>query len=184
MIRFGLAAITLALFWPVSRHGFIILDDPDYVTQNPVVQAELTGQGLQWAFGAVHANNWHPLTWLSHMLDCQLFGLKPGAHHLISVGFHVASTVLLFLWLSQMTGAVWRSALVAALFAWHPLHVESVAWVAERKDVLNALTHPQRLRYAILADDHQNPLLLRFTTSPMCRRCGEGAIESVRANCN
>ena len=138
VICFGLAAITLALFWPVNQHDFINLDDPDYVTDNPVVQAGLTGSGLRWAFGASHANNWHPLTWLSHMLDCQLFGLRPGAHHLASLGFHIASTVLLFLALNQMTSAVWRSALVAALFAWHPLHVESVAWVAERKDVLSA----------------------------------------------
>ena len=138
LICFGLAAITLALFWPLSHHDFINLDDPDYVTQNPVVQAGLTGPGLHWAFGPSHANNWHPLTWISHMLDCQLFGLKPGAHHLVALGFHLASTVLLFLVLSQMTAAVWRSAFVAALFAWHPLHVESVAWVAERKDVLSA----------------------------------------------
>ena len=138
IICLGLAAITLALFWPVSRHDFINLDDPDYVTQNPVVQAGITGPGLHWAFGASHANNWHPLTWLSHMLDCQLFGLKPGAHHLVALGFHIASTVLLFLALNLMTRAAWRSALVAALFAWHPLHVESVAWVAERKDVLSA----------------------------------------------
>jgi len=139
IICLGLAAITLALYWPVSRHDFINLDDPDYVTENPTVQAGLTGLGLRWAFGASHAYNWHPLTWLSHMLDCQLFGLKPGPHHLASAGFHIASTILLFLALNQMTGAVWRSALVAALFAWHPLHVESVAWVSERKDVLSAL---------------------------------------------
>ena len=137
-ICLGLAAVTLALFYPVSRHEFINLDDPDYVTQNPVVQAGLTWAGLGWAFGASHANNWHPLTWLSHMTDCQCFGLKAGAHHGVSLGLHLASTVLLFLVLRRLTGAVWRSALVAALFGWHPLHVESVAWVAERKDVLSA----------------------------------------------
>jgi protein O-mannosyl-transferase len=138
IICLALAAITLAVFWPVGSHDFINLDDPDYVTGNPVVQAGLTASGAHWAFEASHANNWHPLTWLSHMLDCQLFGLKPGAHHLSSLGFHLASTLLLFLALNQMTGALWRSALVAALFAWHPLHVESVAWIAERKDVLSA----------------------------------------------
>ena len=138
IICLGLAAITLAVFWPVSGHDFINLDDPDYVTQNPAVQAGLSGPGLRWAFEASHANNWHPLTWLSHMLDCRLFGLKPGAHHLTNLGLHIATTLLLFLALNQMTGAPWRSALVAALFAWHPLHVESVAWVAERKDVLSA----------------------------------------------
>jgi len=137
-ICFGLAAITLAVFWPVSGNEFIAFDDTDYVTENPVVQAGLTWTGLRWAFGASHASNWHPVTWLSHMADCQLFGLKPGAHHLTSLGFHIAATLLLFLALNQMTRAVWRSALVAALFAWHPLHIESVAWVAERKDVLSA----------------------------------------------
>ena len=139
IICLGLAAITLAVFWPVSGHDFINLDDPDYVTQNPAVQAGLSGPGLRWAFEASHANNWHPLTWLSHMLDCRLFGLKPGAHHLTNLGLHIATTLLLFLALNQMTGAPWRSACVAALFGWHPLHVESVAWVAERKDVLSTL---------------------------------------------
>ena len=138
IIYLGLAVITLALYWPVHRHDFINFDDRDYVTENPTVRAGITWQGVQWAFGGSHASNWHPLTWLSHMLDCRLFGLKPGAHHMVSLGFHIANTLLLFLALNQMTRAVWRSALVAALFAWHPLHVESVAWVAERKDVLSA----------------------------------------------
>jgi protein O-mannosyl-transferase len=138
IICLGLAAITVALYWPVHRHDFINFDDRDYVTENPTVRAGITWPGVRWAFGDSHASNWHPLTWLSHMLDCQVFGLKPGAHHLVSLGFHIASTLLLFLALNQMTRAAWRSALVAALFAWHPLHVESVAWVAERKDVLSA----------------------------------------------
>ena len=151
-ICFGLAAITLAVFWPIAGHDFINLDDPDYVTGNPIVQAGLTWPGLPWAFGN-HASNWHPLTWLSHMLDCQLFGLKPGAHHLVSLGFHIASTLLLFLTLKRMTGTVWRSALVAALFAWHPLHIESVAWVAERKDVLSAFFFMLTLwAYALYAE--------------------------------
>src|ERR1019366_2381636 len=134
----GLAAITLALFWPVHRHDFTNFDDREYVTENPAVQAGITWPGLRWAFGGSHASNWHPLTWLSHMLDCQMFGLKPGAHHLVNLGFHVANSLLLFLVLRLMTGAAWRSAVVAALFAWHPLHVESVAWIAERKDLLSA----------------------------------------------
>src|ERR1035437_8894588 len=91
---------------------------------------------MVWAFGR-HAGNWHPLTWLSHMLDCQLYGLKPAAHLLTNVLLHVANALLLFSVLRRMTGALWRSALVAALFAWHPLHVESVAWISERKDVLS-----------------------------------------------
>jgi hypothetical protein len=138
IICLGLAAITLAIFWPVHRHDFTNFDDREYVTENPVVQAGITWPGLRWAFGGSHASKWHPLTWLSHMLDCQMFGLKPGAHHLVNLGFHVANSLLLFLVLRRMTGAVWRSALVAALFAWHPLHVESVAWIAERKDLLSA----------------------------------------------
>ncbi len=134
-ICLGLALITLALYLPALRHGFIEYDDQQYVTDNPRVQAGLTLSGLGWAFG-FHAGNWHPLAWLSHMLDCQLFGAHAWGHHLTNVLLHVASTLLLFLVLNRMTGALWRSAAVAALFAWHPLHVESVAWVAERKDVL------------------------------------------------
>src|SRR5207249_5072393 len=113
-------------------------DDPLYVTENPHVNQGLTWSGTIWAFSHSHATNWHPLTWLSHSLDVQLFGLRPGAHHLINLLFHAANTLLLFWVLKSMTGALWRSALVAALFAVHPLHVESVAWVAERKDVLSA----------------------------------------------
>jgi tetratricopeptide (TPR) repeat protein len=132
-----LVLITVGLYWPVLRHGFINLDDPDYVTGNPRVQAGLAFESIRWAFFSFHSSNWHPLTWLSHMLDCQLYGLKPAGHHLTNVLFHVANVLLLFLWLRDMTGALWRSAVVAALFAVHPLHVESVAWVAERKDVLS-----------------------------------------------
>jgi tetratricopeptide (TPR) repeat protein len=135
-ICLGLGIVTLALFSPAVRHDFVAYDDQQYVTENPVVQAGLTWEGLKWAFGK-QAGNWHPLTWVSHMLDCQLFGLRPWGHHLTNVLLHAASTALLFLLLHQMTGALWRSAAVAALFGWHPLHVESVAWVAERKDVLS-----------------------------------------------
>jgi tetratricopeptide (TPR) repeat protein len=136
-IGFGLALGTLFLYWPVVHHGFITLDDNLYVTANPQVQAGLTWAGAQWAFTNTFASNWHPLTWLSHMTDCQMFGLHPAGHHLTNVFFHIANMLLLFAWLNGATGAVWRSAFVAALFAWHPLHVESVAWVAERKDVLS-----------------------------------------------
>ncbi len=137
LIYGGLALVTLAMYLPVLYHGFVQYDDQQYVTDNPRVQAGLTWHGLVWAFG-FHAGNWHPLTWLSHMLDCQLYGAWAGGHHLTNVLLHVASTLLLFSVLNRMTNAVWRSAAVAALFAWHPLHVESVAWVAERKDVLCA----------------------------------------------
>ena len=111
----------------------------EYVYENRHVQRGLTGEGTAWAITAYHACNWHPLTWLSHMLDCQLYGLKPGGHHLTNVLLHAAAAVLLFLALRRMTGALWPSAWVAAVFAIHPLRVESVAWVAERKDVLSGL---------------------------------------------
>ena len=133
-----LALITAGVYWPVTGFDFTNYDDPDYIIYNPMVQHGVTGQSVAWAFTTDHASNWHPLTWISHTLDCDLYGLKPGGHHLTSLLFHVANTVLLFLLLEGLTGAMWRSALVAALFAWHPLHVESVAWVSERKDVLCA----------------------------------------------
>jgi tetratricopeptide (TPR) repeat protein len=133
-----LSAVTLATFWPVVSHDFINYDDTAFVSQNPHVVTGLSWTNVRWALRTGLGGNWQPLTWLSHMLDAQFFGLKPGWHHLTSLVLHVASTVLLFLLLEGMTGAAWRSALVAALFALHPLHVESVAWLAERKDVLSA----------------------------------------------
>lgn len=136
-----LALVTLAVFWPVTKHGFVNFDDTDFVTQNPHVQAGITWDGIKWAFSphTEVARNWHPLTMLTHMLDCQLFGLNAGMHHFVTLLYHVANTILLFFVLRAMTGAIWRSAIVAMLFALHPLHVESVAWTAERKDVLSTL---------------------------------------------
>ncbi len=134
-----LALATVLLFAQVGGHELISYDDNLYVTDNQTVQGGLSWSNAAWAFTTMHAANWHPLTWLSLMLDIQLFGPRPGALHLVNVLFHVVNTVLLFLILARMTGAQWRSAFVAALFAVHPLHVESVAWVAERKDVLSAL---------------------------------------------
>ncbi len=133
-----LAFVTLGAYWPVVRHDFINYDDPEYVTENPIVAAGLSWKGVVWAFQTFHSGNWHPLTWLSHMIDCRLFGLKPGWHHLTSLLLHLANTLLLFLVLNRMTTTTWKSAFVAAFFALHPLHVESAAWVAERKDVLSA----------------------------------------------
>ena len=133
-----LALITAGVYWPVTGFDFTNYDDPDYIIYNPMVQQGVTGKTVAWAFTTDHASNWHPLTWISHTLDWDLYGLKPGGHHLTSLLFHVANVVLLFLLLEGLTGAMRRSALVAALFAWHPLHVESVAWVSERKDVLCA----------------------------------------------
>jgi protein O-mannosyl-transferase len=131
-------AVALA-YAPVRSHGFVNLDDPEYVYDNPRVTAGLTGESVAWAFTAVHSANWHPLTWLSHMLDCELFGLDAGSHHLTSVVLHALASLCLFAALRAMTGARWPSAFVAALFALHPRNVESVAWISERKDVLSAL---------------------------------------------
>jgi protein O-mannosyl-transferase len=141
VIALMLAGVTLALYWPVLSHEFINYDDPDYVTENPRVRVGLTRAGLVWAFTQLHGEYtyWHPLTWLSHMLDCELFGLNAGAHHLENVVFHAANVVLLFVVLRQLTRATGRSAIVAALFALHPLQVDTVAWVTERKNVLSTL---------------------------------------------
>ena len=134
-----LAAAVLLAYGQVIHFDFVTYDDPDYVTANPHVQAGLTLRGIAWAFGSGFAGNWFPLTWLSHMLDCSLFGLDSGWHHITNVCIHLLSTLLWFTLLKRLTGAHWHSALVAFLFALHPLHVESVAWVAERKDVLSGL---------------------------------------------
>ena len=132
-----LVIITLAVYWQVRNHEFINYDDDDYVTENNYVQAGLTWEGVSWAFTSGLHGHWHPVTWLSHMTDCQLFGLNPAGHHLTSLFLHIANTLLLFLILRRTTGALLRSAFVAALFAIHPLNVESVAWIADRKDVLS-----------------------------------------------
>lgn len=141
----GIVLLSLFLFLAASapylqtaRFDFLILDDDLYVTANPAVKEGLRPEGIRWAFRTFHSYNWHPLTWISHMADVSLFGMHPGGHHLAGVFFHGANTVLLFLLLAIGTGAIRRSAFVAALFALHPLHVESVAWIAERKDLLSA----------------------------------------------
>ncbi len=139
LIYIGLAAAILAIYWQVARFKFISLDDPDYITKNRHVLTGLKRENIIWAFTSAHSANWHPLTWISHMVDIQLFGLHPAGHHLMSVLFHMLNTLLLFFVLRKMTGFTWHSVFVAALFAFHPLHVESVAWVAERKDVLSTL---------------------------------------------
>lgn len=125
------------VFWPVVRNDFAGYDDDEYVTRNPRVNTGLTRENARWALTAVHSSNWHPLTWISHQMDSSLFGLNPAGHHAVNLVFHVANTLLLFWWLAGMTGAIGRSAFVALLFGLHPLHVESVAWIAERKDVLS-----------------------------------------------
>ncbi|MGO9403609.1 MAG: hypothetical protein ACLPVW_09075 [Terriglobales bacterium] len=128
---------TLALYSPVTWHPFTNYDDPDYVTENQHVRAGLGWHTVVWASTATEEGNWHPLTWISHALDCQLYGMNAGGHHISSVLLHVLNTVLLFLLLAGVTGLTARSAVVAALFALHPLNVESVAWIAERKNVLS-----------------------------------------------
>ena len=143
---------TLAVYWPVLNHEFVKYDDDKYVTENPNVKRGITRESVVWAFTSPHFHMWHPLTSLSHLLDCQLFGLDPTWHHLTNLLLHVASTLLLFGLLKRMTGAVWPSLFVAAVFALHPLNVESVAWIAERKNVLSGffwmLTVAVYIRYA------------------------------------
>lgn len=133
-----LAVAIMATYYPVIHNQFVTYDDPDYVTDNAHVKNGLNPGDVAWAFRTGHAGNWHPLTWLSHMMDVQLFKLNPAGHHLTNVLFHTANTILLFAVLRRLTATWWRSAFVAALFALHPLHVESVAWISERKDVLSA----------------------------------------------
>jgi len=131
--------VTLAVFWPVVEYKFVSYDDPKYITSNPYVQQGLTLESIRWAFNIGYAANWHPLSWLSHMLDAEMFLPGPAGPHLVNLLLHIANTILLFLVLRGLTQAHWRSAFVAALFSLHPLHVESVAWVSERKDVLSTL---------------------------------------------
>ena len=138
-IYFALAFSTLLVFWQVRNFDFVSYDDDAYVTENQHVISGLTFDNIIWAFTADVSNHWHPLTWLSLMLDCQLFGPSPGGMHLVNLLLHIVNTLLLFAVLKKMTGTLWPSAFVAALFALHPMHVESVAWIAERKDVLSTL---------------------------------------------
>ncbi|MDD2899691.1 MAG: tetratricopeptide repeat protein [Desulfuromonadaceae bacterium] len=137
VIAVGLAVLTLAVYVRVAWHDFINYDDPFIVVMNENIRDGLTLQGIQWAFTTPCEGNWIPLSWISHMLDIELFGLNPAGHHIVSVLWHIASTLLLFKFLNYTTGERWKSGIVACLFALHPLHVESVAWVAERKDVLS-----------------------------------------------
>ena len=157
----GLLLLAVLPYLQTFGYGFVNFDDGPYVAENPLVQQGLTWSSVAWAFTATSAGNWHPLTWLSHMLDCQLFGLRPGWHHLVNALLHGANTVLLFAVLRAMTGMTWRSALVAALFAAHPLHVESVAWISERKDVLSTFFG----LWAVWA-------YARYTEAPSLRRYG------------
>jgi tetratricopeptide (TPR) repeat protein len=139
LIYLALALSTLMVFWQVRHHEFITFDDQRYIVENDQVKAGLTLEGLIWAWTKAHAYNWHPLTWMSHMLDCEFYGLEPGGHHFTNLLFHVTNALLLLFVLNRITGNLWSSVFVAATFALHPLHVESVAWASERKDVLSTL---------------------------------------------
>ena len=137
LVSLFLIIATLAVYWQIENFDFVNFDDGKYIYENRHVQEGLTLKSITWAFTTFHASNWHPLTWLSHMLDFQFYGINPGWHHLTNLLFHIANTLLLFFVFRKMTGDLWQSAFIAALFALHPLHVESVVWVSERKDVLS-----------------------------------------------
>jgi Tfp pilus assembly protein PilF len=139
MLAGALIAIAIIVYWPAISNGFVSYDDPDYVTRNYLVRQGLTWEGISWAFGSLAVANWHPLAWVSHMIDCELYGIDPRGHHVTSIVLHAVSAGLLLILLTQMTGMLWRSALLAAVFALHPQHVQNVAWVAERKDVLSVM---------------------------------------------
>ena len=138
-IYLGLVGLVAAVFLQTGHFNFVNYDDGGYVFENANIRAGLTWRGVAWAFTHVHSQNWHPLTSISHMIDCQFFGLNAGAHHLVNVGLHAAAALLLFTFLWQSTNALWASAISTAIFAIHPLRVESVAWISERKDVLSGL---------------------------------------------
>src|SRR6266403_6237211 len=165
-----LTAITWLVFGETLRHPSINFDDQEYVFENPKINTGLTSTGVLWAFTHSHAENWHPLTSISHMLDCQLFGLQPGWHHFTNVLLHTIAVILLFLVFREMTGALWRSAFAAAVFAIHPLRVESVAWIAERKDVLSGvffmLTLGAYVRYV------HEPAIGRYVMMSILFGCG------------
>ena len=166
----ALVLLTWLVFGQTLRYGFVNFDDPDYVTANPQVQRGLTATGVYWAFTQPVSNNWHPLTILSHMADAQFFGLRAGGHHFTNVLLHSATVLLLFGLLRRLTGQMWRSAVVAALFAIHPLRAESVAWISERKDVLSGLFFMLTLwayeRYA------NKPSTMRYVAVALFFACG------------
>ncbi|MFC1515633.1 tetratricopeptide repeat protein [Thermodesulfobacteriota bacterium] len=170
---FIIAATTFFVYQHVQNLDFVF-DDHQYITENRLVHGPVTLNSILWAFTTTHDGNWHPLTWLSHMLDCQLFGLNPGRHHLVNLLFHIANTLLLFSVFEKMTGDFRKSAFVAALFALHPLHVESVAWVAERKDVLSMFFGLLTLRGYVRWVEHPGvsrylTVLLFFTLGLMAK---------------
>ena len=163
-----LVVASLSVYWQITSHEFINYDDGLYIMENPHVQAGFTLESIKWAFTTGHAANWHPLTWLSHMLDIEIYGLNPMGHHWTNLQIHIVNSILLFLVFKMMTGALWQSGFIAALFALHPLHVESVAWVSERKDVLSTffwiLSMWAYVRYVRHSNKKQYLLLILFFT--------------------
>ena len=176
LIALALVVLTVLAYLPVFKADFINYDDPDYVTSNPKVQAGLTIEGVKWAFTTGHASNWHPLTWMSHMLDWQLFEDNAVSHHATNLVLHVINAVLVFALLRTLTRTFWRSAFVAALFALHPTHVESVAWVAERKDVLSATfwfgTMLAYLKYSEYVDKGKSKAAASYILALFLFACG------------
>jgi hypothetical protein len=165
-----LTVVTLAVFWQVNQYDFINFDDDVYVTQNSHIQSGITLDGFRWAFSTTYAEFWHPLTWLSLMFDYQLHGLNAGGYHLTNLILHIISTLLLFWLFNRMTGAIWRSAFIAALFALHPLRVESVAWISERKDVLSAFFW--MLTLCLYVYYTEKPVIRRYLLVLLCFACG------------
>jgi hypothetical protein len=164
-----LTVVTLAVFWQVNQYDFVNYDDDVYVTQNGYIQSGLTPEGVRWAFSTRYADLWNPMVWLSFMFDYQLHGLNAGGYHLTNVILHVMSTLLLFWLFNRMTGAIWKSAFVAGLFALHPLHVESVAWIAERKDVLSAFFW--MLTLCLYVYYTEKPIIRRYLPVLLCFAC-------------
>jgi len=170
IVYFFLTVVTLAVFWQVNQYDFINFDDDLYITQNSHVQSGITLDGFRWAFSTIDADHlWHPLIWLSFMLDYQLFGLNAGGYHLTNLILHILSALLLFWLFNRMTGAIWKSAFVAALFALHPLHVESVAWITERKDVLSAFFW--MLTLCLYVYYTEKPVIRRYLLVLLCFVC-------------
>jgi protein O-mannosyl-transferase len=162
VISVALAGAVWMVFGQTLGHQFVNLDDESYVYENPFVKRGLNGPSIEWAFTHIVSHNWHPLTTISHMTDCQLFNLKPGRHHFTNVLLHMIAVILLLIAFYRMTGALWRSGFVAAMFAIHPLHVESVAWIAERKDILSAIFF--MLTLIAYAAYTQKPSIGRYVT--------------------
>ena len=161
-----LTVVTLVVYWQVNQFDFVNFDDNLYVSQNSIIQSGLTLQGFLWAFSTTYADFWHPTTWLSLMFDYQLYGMNPGGYHLTNLILHILSILLLFWLFNRMTKAIWKSAFVAALFAIHPLHVESVAWISERKDVLSAFLWMLTLCFYVYYTE--NPSIKRYLLVLFC----------------